>query len=112
MSMYTQLLGQHSWTDTMNVAEICGECPECQGVGKHTHTEFSGGDGERGYVEYECDCGAEWTDAYNLVTRTVYPADKAPVLTIDGEIVETYSVAEFFAKCQAAGIAVPDTLAV
>jgi hypothetical protein len=76
-SMYTQTLGQHSWTKLMDtVATICGECPVCMAVGKHTHTEFSGGDGERGYVEYECeDCGAHWTDAYNLVTRTVYPAD-------------------------------------
>lgn len=111
MSVYTQILGEHRWTKTMEqVATVCGECPVCMTRGVHVHTEFSGGDGERGYVEYECpECDAEWTDAYNLVTRTVYPA---PTLTVDGEAVETMTVDEFFARCEAAGIAVPDTLAV
>lgn len=70
----TTTLGTHSWTDAMESAALCQDCPECGKQGQHQHTEFSGGDGERGYVEYACcSCGTEWTDEYRLVTRTVYP---------------------------------------
>lgn len=101
---YTQKLGQHSWTKTMEtVAVICGECPECMTPAEPEHIEFSGGDGERGYLEYDCaSCGASWTDAYNLVTRTVYPAregsrgpsDDRETIWIDGVEQKLYSVAE------------------
>lgn len=91
MAVFTQILGEHRWTKTMDeIATLCGECPLCMTRGVHTHTEFSGGDGERGYVEYECpSCDAEWTDAYNLVTRTVYPAPEKP-----GQPVENYEFRE------------------
>jgi len=76
-SMYEQTVARHTWTPTMDAAQLCGDCPECMTRGVHTHTEFSGGDGERGFVEYECPaCDCHWTDSYNLVTRTVYPADE------------------------------------
>jgi lysyl-tRNA synthetase class I len=73
MAITTELLGTHTWTPDMDAAALCGVCPECGKQGRHTHTEFSGGDGERGYVEYECKCGTIWTDEYRIVTRTVYP---------------------------------------
>lgn len=86
---YIQILGDHSWTKTMeNLGVVCGECPECMTPAEPEHTEFSGGDGERGYVEYDCKaCGASWTDSYNLVTRNVYPQPK-------GEPVEGYEFRE------------------
>jgi hypothetical protein len=72
--VYEQTVAEHTWTPTMEIAAMCGDCPECGERGEHQHTEFSGGDGERGYVEYACcSCGTEWTDSYNLVQRTVYP---------------------------------------
>ncbi len=75
-SMYEQTLATHTWTPLMDKAQICGECPACMTEAQPVHIEFSGGDGERGFVEYECDsCDTHWTDSYNLVTRTVYPAD-------------------------------------
>lgn len=102
--IYTQQLGQHSWTDVMdNIAAICGECPECMTPAEPEHTEFSGGDGERGYVEYDCSsCGASWTDEFRLVTRTVYlarktaagPSDDRETIWIDGVEQDLYSVAE------------------
>jgi len=72
--VYEQSVAKHTWTPMMEIAAMCGDCPECGERGQHQHTEFSGGDGERGYVEYACcSCGTEWTDSYNLVKRTVYP---------------------------------------
>ncbi len=102
--VYEQTVARHTWTPTMDAAAMCGDCPECGARGKHTHTEFSGGDGERGYVEYDCTaCGTSWTDSYNLVQRTVYPSlrdvgvttdDDRETIWIDGVEQKLYSVAE------------------
>lgn len=101
--VYEQTVAEHTWTPTMDAAAMCGDCPECGKQGQHTHTEFSGGDGERGYVEYDCgSCGTAWTDSYNLVQRTVYPAlrevgvstDDRETIWIDGVEQKLYSVAE------------------
>lgn len=102
--VYEQTVANHVWTPTMDSAAMCGDCPECGSQGIHTHTEFSGGDGERGYVEYDCEaCGTSWTDSYNLVSRTVYPAlrdvgvstdDNRETIWIDGVEQKLYSVEE------------------
>ena len=75
MAIEAQTLGRHSWTPHCTAA-LVGVCPDCGKEGEHEHTEFSGGDGEVGYVEWECaKCDSLWTDEYRLVTRTIFRRD-------------------------------------
>jgi hypothetical protein len=107
MSRYTQTLGTHHWTPEMDSPEValCGECPDCGVRSVEYHIEFSGGDGERGTIEYEChSCEASWTDFYRLTTREVYSGpegdfskpkpDFRDTIWIDGIEQKLYSVEE------------------
>ncbi len=103
---YEQTVAEHAWTPMMDSAALCGDCPECGKQGQHEHTEFSGGDGERGFVEYGCAaCGTAWTDSYRLVSRTVYPAlrdtetvpvDDRETIWVDGVEQRLYSLDEAY----------------